>query len=117
MTEAGYDPVNAYFECIHEMKLIVDLIYEGGFATMRNSISNTAEYGDYLTGPKIITKETKKAMKDVLKDIQSGKFANDFLADYKAGQPFLKEKRQEFANHGVEKVGAELRQLMPWIKK
>ena len=117
LTEAGYDPVNAYFECIHEMKLIVDLIYEGGLATMRNSISNTAEYGDYLTGPKIITPETKEAMRGVLKDIQSGKFADDFLADYKAGQPFLKEKRQEFANHGVEKVGAELRKLMPWIKK
>lgn len=117
LTEAGYDPVNAYFECIHEMKLIVDLIYEGGFATMRNSISNTAEYGDYLTGPKIITPETKEAMRGILKDIQSGKFANDFLTDYKAGQPFLKEKRQEFANHGVEKVGAELRKLMPWIKK
>jgi len=117
LTEAGYDPVNAYFECIHEMKLIVDLIYEGGLATMRSSISNTAEYGDYLTGPKIITPETKEAMRGVLKDIQSGKFADDFLADYKAGQPFLKEKRQEFANHGVEKVGAELRKLMPWIKK
>ena len=117
LTEAGYDPVNAYFECIHEMKLIVDLIYEGGLATMRNSISNTAEYGDYLTGPKIITPETKEAMRGILKDIQSGKFANDFLTDYKAGQPFLKEKRQEFANHGVEKVGAELRKLMPWIKK
>ena len=117
LTEAGYDPVNAYFECIHEMKLIVDLIYEGGLATMRNSISNTAEYGDYLTGPKIITPETKEAMRGVLKDIQSGKFADDFLADYKAGQPFLKEKRKEFANHGVEKVGAELRKLMPWIKK
>ena len=117
LTEAGYDPVNAYFECIHEMKLIVDLIYEGGLATMRNSISNTAEYGDYITGPKIITPATKEAMRGVLKDIQSGKFADDFLADYKAGQPFLKEKREEFANHGVEKVGAELRKLMPWIKK
>ena len=117
LTEAGYDPVNAYFECIHEMKLIVDLIYEGGLATMRNSISNTAEYGDYITGPKIITLATKEAMRGVLKDIQSGKFADDFLADYKAGQPFLKEKREEFANHGVEKVGAELRKLMPWIKK
>ena len=117
LTEAGYDPVNAYFECLHEMKLIVDLIYEGGLATMRSSISNTAEYGDYITGPKIITAETKEAMKQVLADIQSGKFANDFLADSKAGQPFLKEKRAEFANHGVEKVGAELRKLMPWIKK
>ena len=84
---------------------------------MRNSISNTAEYGDYITGPKIITPATKEAMRGVLKDIQSGKFADDFLADYKAGQPFLKEKREEFANHGVEKVGAELRKLMPWIKK
>ena len=117
LTEAGYDPVNAYFECLHEMKLIVDLIYEGGLATMRNSISNTAEYGDYITGPKIITPETKKAMQGVLADIQSGKFADDFLADSKAGQPFLKEKRAEFANHDVEKVGAELRKLMPWIKK
>ena len=117
LTEAGYDPVNAYFECLHEMKLIVDLIYEGGLATMRSSISNTAEYGDYITGPKIITAETKEAMRGVLKDIQDGKFANDFLADSKAGQPFLKEKRAEFANHGVEKVGAELRKLMPWIKK
>ncbi|MBF1334034.1 MAG: ketol-acid reductoisomerase, partial [Leptotrichia sp.] len=81
LVEAGYDPVNAYFECLHEMKLIVDLIYEGGLATMRNSISNTAEYGDYITGPKIITPETKKAMQGVLADIQSGKFADDFLAD------------------------------------
>ena len=84
---------------------------------MRSSISNTAEYGDYITGPKIITAETKEAMRGVLKDIQDGKFANDFLADSKAGQPFLKEKRAEFANHPVEKVGAELRKLMPWIKK
>ena len=115
--EAGYDPVNAYFECLHEMKLIVDLIYEGGLATMRNSISNTAEYGDYITGPKIITPETKKAMQGILADIQSGKFADDFLADSKAGQPFLKAKREEFAKHDVEKVGAELRKLMSWIKK
>lgn len=117
LVEAGYDPVNAYFECLHEMKLIVDLIYEGGLATMRNSISNTAEYGDYITGPKIITPETKKAMQGVLADIQSGKFADDFLADSKAGQPFLKAKREEFAKHEVEKVGAELRKLMSWIKK
>ena len=117
LTEAGYDPVNAYFECLHEMKLIVDLIYEGGLATMRNSISNTAEYGDYITGPKVITPETKEAMRGVLKDIQTGKFADDFLADSKAGQPFLKAKREEFAKHEVEKVGAELRKLMSWIKK
>ena len=117
LVEAGYDPVNAYFECLHEMKLIVDLIYEGGLATMRNSISNTAEYGDYITGPKIITPETKKAMQGVLADIQSGKFADDFLADSKAGQPFLKAEREEIAKHEVEKVGAELRKLMSWIKK
>lgn len=117
LTEAGYDPVNAYFECLHEMKLIVDLIYEGGLAKMRDSISNTAEYGDYLTGPKIITPETKKAMQGVLADIQSGKFANDFLADSKAGQPFLKGKRIESASHNIETVGAELRKLIPWTNK
>lgn len=116
LTEAGYDPVNAYFECLHEMKLIVDLIYEGGLAKMRHSISNTAEFGDFVTGPKIITADTKEAMRGVLKDIQSGKFADDFLADSKAGQPFLKAKREETAKHEIEKVGAELRKLMPWIK-
>ena len=116
LTEAGYDPVNAYFECLHEMKLIVDLIYEGGLAKMRHSISNTAEYGDFITGPKIITNDTKEAMRGVLKDIQSGKFADDFLSDSKFGQPYLKSKREEAANHELEKVGAELRKLMPWIK-
>lgn len=116
LTEAGYDPVNAYFECLHEMKLIVDLIYEGGLAKMRHSISNTAEYGDFLTGPKIVTADTKKAMKEVLADIQSGKFADEFLADSKAGQPFLKSHREEASKHQLEKVGQELRKLMPWIK-
>ena len=116
LTEAGYDPVNAYFECLHEMKLIVDLIYEGGLAKMRHSISNTAEYGDFLTGPKIVTADTKKAMKEVLADIQSGKFADEFLADSKAGQPFLKAHRKEASKHQIEKVGQELRKLMPWIK-
>ena len=116
LTEAGYDPVNAYFECLHEMKLIVDLIYEGGLAKMRDSISNTAEYGDFLTGPKIITADTKIAMQKVLKDIQSGKFADEFLADSKAGQPFLNSKREESKKHEIEKVGAELRKLMSWIK-
>ena len=116
LTEAGYDPVNAYFECLHEMKLIVDLIYEGGLAKMRHSISNTAEYGDFLTGPKIVTADTKKAMKEVLADIQSGKFADEFLADSKAGQPFLKTHREEASKHQIEKVGQELRKLMPWIK-
>jgi len=116
LTEAGYDPVNAYFECLHEMKLIVDLIYEGGLGKMRHSISNTAEYGDFLTGPKIVTADTKKAMKEVLADIQSGKFADEFLADSKAGQPFLKAHREEASEHQIEKVGQELRKLMPWIK-
>ena len=116
LTEAGYDPVNAYFECLHEMKLIVDLIYEGGLAKMRHSISNTAEYGDFLTGPKIVTADTKKAMKEVLADIQSGKFADEFLADSKAGQPFLKAHRKAAGEHQLEKVGQELRQLMSWIK-
>lgn len=117
LTKAGYDPVNAYFECLHEMKLIVDLIYEGGFTKMRHSISNTAEYGDFLTGPKIITEDTRKAMEDVLKDIQSGKFADEFLADSKAGQVFLNKKRAEAREHDIEKVGKELRKLMSWIEK
>ena len=116
LTEAGYDPVNAYFECLHEMKLIVDLIYEGGLGKMRHSISNTAEYGDFLTGSKIVTADTKKAMKEVLADIQSGKFADEFLADSKAGQPFLKAHREAASEHQIEKVGQELRKLMPWIK-
>ena len=116
LREAGYDPVNAYFECLHEMKLIVDLMYEGGMAKMRHSISNTAEYGDFLTGPKIITKDTKESMKKVLSDIQSGKFADEFLADSKAGQPFLKKKREEAKAHELELVGKELRGLMSWIK-
>ena len=116
LTEAGYDPVNAYFECLHEMKLIVDLIYEGGFGKMRYSISNTAEYGDFLAGPKVITSASKDAMKGILADIQSGKFADEFLADSKAGQPFLKAHREEASKHQIEKVGQELRKLMPWIK-
>lgn len=105
LTEAGYDPVNAYFECLHEMKLIVDLIYEGGFGKMRHSISNTAEYGDFLAGPKVITSTSKDAMKGILADIQSGKFADEFLADSKAGQPFLKAHREEASKHQIEKVG------------
>lgn len=117
LVEAGYNPVNAYFECVHEMKLIVDLIYEGGFGTMRKSISNTAEYGDYLTGPKMITEQTRQAMRDVLKDIQSGSFADTFLKDAEAGFPFLKSERAKADGHEVEKVGVALRDLMPWIKK
>ena len=115
LVEAGYDPINAYFECLHEMKLIVDLLYEGGFGKMRYSISNTAEFGDYLIGPKIITDDTKKVMREVLTAIQSGKFADTFVDDYKAGAPFLKQKREEAAEHAIEKVGAELRTLMSWI--
>lgn len=118
LVEAGYPPEMAYFECVHEMKLIVDLIYEGGMANMRYSISNTAEYGDYLTGPKIITKETKETMKQVLKDIQSGKFAKEFIADTSTqGAKQLLAWREKGKQHGIEKVGEKLRALMPWIAK
>ena len=116
LVEAGYDPRNAYFECVHEMKLIVDLIYQSGFAGMRYSISNTAEYGDYITGPKIITEDTKKAMKKVLADIQDGTFAKDFLLDMSpAGrQVHFKAMRRNAAEHMSEKVGEEVRKLYSW---
>ncbi len=116
LCEAGYDPRNAYFECIHEMKLIVDLIYQSGFAGMRYSISNTAEYGDYVTGPKIITPETKKTMKKILADIQDGTFAKDFLLDMSpaGGQVHFNALRQKAAEHPLEKVGAEIRKLYSW---
>ena len=116
LVEAGYDPRNAYFECIHEMKLIVDLIYQSGFAGMRYSISNTAEYGDYITGPKIITEDTKKVMKKVLADIQDGTFAKDFLLDMSSasGQVHFNALRQKAANHPSEKVGAEIRKFYSW---
>jgi ketol-acid reductoisomerase len=116
LVEAGYDPRNAYFECVHEMKLIVDLIYQSGFAGMRYSISNTAEYGDYVTGPKIITEDTKKAMKKVLKDIQDGSFAKEFLLDMSdAGkQVHFKAMRKLASEHPAEKVGAEIRKLYSW---
>ena len=116
LCEAGYDPRNAYFECIHEMKLIVDLIYQSGFAGMRYSISNTAEYGDYITGPKIITDETKKAMKKVLSDIQDGSFAKEFLLDMSpAGrQVHFKAMRKLASEHPAEKVGEEVRKLYSW---
>ena len=118
LVEAGYEPEMAYFECIHEMKLIVDLIYAGGFAAMRSSISNTAEYGDYRTGKKIITEDTRKAMKEVLKDIQDGTFAGEFTAEFNAGKrvKFNTRKRVE-SEHQLEKVGASLRDMMSWIKK
>ena len=116
LTEAGYDPRNAYFECIHGMKLIVDLIYQSGFAGMRYSISNTAEYGDYITGPKIITDETKKAMKQILKNIQDGSFAKDFLLDMSeaGGQAHFKAMRKLASEHSSEKVGEEIRKLYSW---
>lgn len=116
LTEAGYDPVNAYFECIHEMKLIVDLIYQSGFAGMRYSISNTAEYGDYISGPKIITEDTKKAMRKILSDIQDGTFAKDFLLDMsQAGnQVHFKAMRKLAAEHACEKVGEDVRKLYSW---
>ncbi|NDC83398.1 ketol-acid reductoisomerase [bacterium] len=116
LVEAGYPPEMAYFECLHEMKLIVDLIYEGGMANMRYSISNTAEFGDYLTGPEVITADTKAAMKRALERIQSGEFTRQFIADSRAGAPRLKSWRSAAAGHQLESVGAELRSLMPWIK-
>ena len=116
LVEAGYDPRNAYFECVHEMKLIVDLIYQSGFAGMRYSISNTAEYGDYITGPKIITDDTKKAMKKILADIQDGTFAKEFLLDMSSagGQVHFKAMRKLAAEQELEKVGAEVRSLYSW---
>jgi ketol-acid reductoisomerase len=117
LIEAGYAPEMAYFECLHETKLIVDLLYEGGIANMRYSISNTAEYGDIKTGPRIITAETKAEMKRVLADIQAGRFVKDFVLDNRAGQPELKASRKAAAAHPIEKVGAELRAMMPWIAK
>lgn len=116
LCEAGYDPRNAYFECIHEMKLIVDLIYQSGFAGMRYSISNTAEYGDYITGPKIITEDTKKAMRKILDDIQDGSFAKDFLLDMSpaGGQAHFRAMRKNAAEAPAEKIGEEVRKLYSW---
>ncbi len=116
LVEAGYAPEMAYFECLHEVKLIVDLMYEGGMANMRYSISNTAEYGDYLTGPRIITSKTKIEMKRVLDDIQSGRFTRDWMLECKAGQPSFKATRRRNAAHPIEEIGAKLREMMPWIK-
>ncbi|MCM0019967.1 MAG: ketol-acid reductoisomerase [Tagaea sp.] len=117
LTEAGYAPEMAYFECLHEVKLIVDLMYEGGMANMRYSISNTAEYGDYTRGPRIITEETKKEMKRILDDIQSGRFARDWVLENAAGQASFKAMRRRAAEHGIEQVGEKLRAMMPWIAK
>ena len=117
LVEAGYAPEMAYFECLHELKLIVDLIYEGGIANMNYSISNTAEYGEYVTGPRIITPETKAEMKRVLTDIQSGKFTRDWMLENKVNQTSFKATRARLAEHPIEQVGAKLRDMMPWIKK
>ncbi len=114
LVEAGYEPESAYFECIHEMKLIVDLIYESGFAGMRYSISNTAEYGDYITGTKIVTEDTKKAMKKVLSDIQDGSFAKEWLLENQVGCPHFNAMRKREGAHQLEKTGAELRKLYSW---
>jgi ketol-acid reductoisomerase len=117
LVEAGYAPEMAYFECLHELKLIVDLMYEGGIANMRYSISNTAEYGDFTRGPRIITDETKNEMRKILKEIQTGQFAKEFILENRAGAASLKAMRRVGAEHQIETVGAKLRDMMPWIKK
>jgi ketol-acid reductoisomerase len=115
LVDAGYQPESAYFETLHELKLIVDLLYEGGLSWMRYSVSNTAEYGDYTRGKRIVTDETRAAMKEVLSEIQSGAFANEWLAQAREGAPFLHEQRSANREHAIEKVGAELRNLMPFL--
>ena len=117
LVEAGYPPEMAYFECLHEVKLIVDLIYEGGIANMNYSISNTAEYGEYVSGKKIVDDKTKERMKEVLKDIQSGKFTKDWMKENEAGQKNFVQMRKDLADHPIEQVGEKLRALMPWISK
>ena len=117
LTEAGYPPEMAYFECLHEVKLIVDLIYEGGIANMNYSISNTAEYGEYVSGKKIVDDKTKERMKEVLKDIQSGKFTRDWMKENEDGQKNFLKMRKDLSEHQIEKVGEKLRALMPWISK
>ncbi|GIP38882.1 ketol-acid reductoisomerase (NADP(+)) 2 [Paenibacillus sp. J31TS4] len=117
LTEAGYQPEVAYFECLHELKLIVDLMYEGGLARMRYSISDTAEYGDYVTGPRIVTEETKKEMKKVLEEIQTGVFARNFIVENQSNRAFFTATRRKENEHQIEKVGSQLREMMAWIKK
>jgi len=116
LTEAGYQPEIAYFECLHELKLIVDLIYKGGITHMRDCVSNTAEYGDLKSGKRIITEETRKEMKKILSEIQNGEFAKDWLIENQVGRPYFKAMRNKEANFLIEKVGKELRSMMPWIK-
>jgi ketol-acid reductoisomerase len=117
LVEGGYAPEMAYFECLHEVKLIVDLIYEGGIANMNYSISNTAEFGEYVSGPRVVTPETKAEMKRILEDIQSGRFVRDWMLECAAGQPSFKATRRRAAEHPIEEVGARLRAMMPWIAK
>ena len=117
LVEAGYAPEMAYFECLHELKLIVDMIYEGGIANMNYSISNNAEYGEYVSGPKIVTAQTKDAMRQMLRDIQSGEYAKSFILENRAGAPTLLSRRRLMAEHPIEVVGEKLRAMMPWIKK
>jgi len=117
LTEAGYAPEMAYFECLHELKLIVDLMYEGGIGTMNYSISNNAEYGEYVTGPKIIDAATKQRMREALERIQTGEYAKDFVLENRAGAPTLLSRRRITAEHPIEKVGGRLREMMPWIRK
>jgi ketol-acid reductoisomerase len=117
LVEAGYSPEMAYFECLHELKLIVDLIYEGGIANMNYSISNNAEYGEYVSGPKIIDEQTRARMKTMLKDIQTGEYAKSFIIENRAGAPTLMSKRRLMAESQIEVVGEKLRAMMPWIKK
>jgi ketol-acid reductoisomerase len=116
LVEAGYAPEMAYFECLHELKLIVDLIYEGGIANMNYSISNNAEYGEYVTGPKIVNDETRRVMREVLKDIQTGEYAKSFILENRAGAPTLMSRRRLMGEHQIEVVGEKLRAMMPWIK-
>jgi len=117
LTEAGYAPEMAYFECVHELKLIIDLIYEGGMDNMRYSVSNTAEYGDLTRGPRVITEQSKKAMKEILGEIRSGAFANEWLAEHAAGKPNFKALEKKGAEHPLEQVGKQLRSLMPWMQE
>ena len=117
LTEAGYAPEMAYFECLHELKLIVDLLYEGGIANMRYSISNTAEYGDFTRGPRVINAQVKAEMKRILEEVQNGQFAKEFILENQAGAPTLKAMRRIAAEHPIEEVGSKLRGMMPWIKE
>ncbi|MCK8516096.1 ketol-acid reductoisomerase [Methylonatrum kenyense] len=117
LTEAGYSPEMAYFECLHEVKLIVDLIYEGGIANMRYSVSNTAEYGDFVSGPRVINEQSREAMKGILEDVQNGTFARNFILENAAGAPTLKARRRLSSEHDIEVVGEKLRDMMPWIRK